>query len=391
MRIAYYDAARIRLSREAAGQTGTHMQAEALVTEAVGAPFRVETLEIDDPRPGEVRVRLAGCGVCHTDLVARDGDLPFSFPGVLGHEGAGVVEAVGEGVTSVREGDRVVIGWPWCGRCRNCLTGNPRFCLDLGPLITTGGRPDGSTALRRPGGGAVHSHFFGQSSFATSAITSERALVPVGDSVPLAAVGVLACGIATGAGAVLNAVRPQPGSSVVIYGAGAVGLAAVMAARSTAATAIVAVDPVASRRALARKYGATEVIDPATAGDVVAAVHEICGGPADASFECTGIGPVIRQAIDSVGMLGTACLIGAAPAAAEFSADHLSTLWGKRIIGTLGGESVSSRFIPTLLALHEQGRFPFTDLIEYFPLDRVDDAVAASASGEVVKPVLMLS
>ena len=268
--------------------------------------------------------------------------------------------------------------------------GSPRFCLDLGPLITMGGRPDGTTALRRPGGAAVHSHFW-QSSFATAAVTSGRALVPVGDSAPLAAVGVLACGIATGAGAVLNAVRPQPGSSVVVYGAGAVGLAAVMAARSTAATTIVAVDPVPSRRALARKYGATEVIDPAAVSDVVASVHEICGGPADAAFECTGIGPVIRQAVDSVGMLGTTCLIGAAPANAEFSADHLTTLWGKRIIGTLGGESVSSRFIPTLLDLHEQGRFPFTELIGYFPLDQVDDAVAASASGDVVKPVLVLS
>lgn len=364
------------------------MQVQALVTEAVGAPFRVEALDIDDPRPGEVRVRLAACGVCHTDLVAREGDLPFSFPGVLGHEGAGVVEAVGEGVTSVREGDAVVIGWPHCGQCRNCLSGNPRFCLGLGALVTAGARPDGTTALRRPGGQAIHSHFFGQSSFASHAITSERALVPADGSAPLAAVGVLACGIATGAGAVLNAVRPQPGSSLVIYGAGAVGLAAVMAARSTAATTIIAVDPVASRRALAAKYGATEVIDPAAAGDVVATVHEICGGPADAAFECTGIGPVIRQAIDSVGMLGTCCLIGAAPASAEFSADHLTTLWGKRIIGTLGGEGISSRFIPALLSLHEQGRFPFTDLIEYFPLDRVDDAVAASHSGEVVKPVL---
>jgi aryl-alcohol dehydrogenase len=203
-------------------------------------------------------------------------------------------------------------------------------------------------------------------------------------------VGVLACGIATGAGAVLNTLHLQAGSSLVVYGAGAVGLAAIMAARLTPATVVVAVEPNAARRDLAVKYGATEVIDPRAVDDVVATVHEVCGGPADAALDCTGILPVLRQAIDSVGMLGTAVLIGGAPAGAEFSADHLTTLWGKRIVGTLGGESQTSRFVPALLDLHDQGRFPFTDLIEYFPPDQVNDAVAASHRGEVVKPVLRL-
>jgi aryl-alcohol dehydrogenase len=362
----------------------------AAVTDAVGAPFAVEELRIDDPRSGEVRVRLAGCGLCHTDLAARAGDFPFRFPGVLGHEGAGIVEAVGPEVTSVQPGDHVVIGWPWCGQCRNCLAGQPRFCQSLGPLLGGGTRADGSTALRRAGGQPVHSHFFGQSSLATACVTAARALVPVQTAVPLAALSVLGCGIATGAGAVLNAVRPGPGSALVVYGAGAVGLGAVMAARCTAATTIVAVDPVAARRTLALKLGATEAIDPAGT-DVVATVHEICSGPADAAFECTGAGPVARQAIDSVGMLGTCCLIGGPRRNAEFSADHRTTLWGKRIVGTLGGEGVSTRFVPALLRLHEQGRFPFTELIEYFPLDKISDAAAAAQAGEVVKPVIRMS
>jgi aryl-alcohol dehydrogenase len=237
----------------------------------------------------------------------------------------------------------------------------------------------------------VHSHFFGQSSFATYALTSPAALVPVGAAVSLAAACVLACGIATGAGAVLNAVRPKPGSSLVVYGAGAVGLAAVMAARSTAATTIIAVDPVPSRRVLAGKLGATDVIDPRATRDVVGAVNEICRGPADAAFECTGVVPVVRQAIDSVGMLGTCCLIGTGQGDAEFSAHHRGTVWGKRIIGSLGGEGTSAEFVPALLRLYDQGRFPFTELIEYFPVDRIDDAVAAAESGEVVKPVLRMS
>jgi Zn-dependent alcohol dehydrogenase len=367
------------------------MRTTAAVTPERGAPFLIEDVDLDDPRPGEVRVALAACGVCHTDAVARDGDLPFPVPGVLGHEGVGYVDAVGDGVTSVSPGDTVLLGWPWCGRCRNCLAGQPRYCRELGPLLVGGGRPDGTTALTRSDGTPLHSHFFGQSSFARHAIVAERAVVRVRTSTPIEAVGVLACGIATGAGAVLNALRVEPGASIAVFGAGAVGLAAVMAARLTAATRIIAVEPNAGRREKAAKYGATEVIDPGESADVVAAITEICDGPADAALDCTGIAPVIRQAIDSVGMLGTAVLIGAAPAGAEFSADHLSTLWGKRIVGTLGGESQSGRFVPALLELHDQGRFPFTDLIEYFPLDELNDALAASHHGDVIKPVIRMA
>lgn len=364
------------------------MRSTAAVTERKGAPFELHDVDIDEPRPGEVRVAIEACGVCHTDAVARNGDLPFPTPGVLGHEGVGRVESVGDGITSVAVGDAVLLSWPWCGRCRHCLAGHPRYCLQLGPLLVGGGREDGSTSLSRPNGEPLHSHFFGQSSFARHAVVAERALVPVRTQTPLEAVGVLACGIATGAGAVLNALRLTPGSSLVVFGGGAVGLAAIMAARLTPATTVVAVEPNESRRALATKYGATEVIDPSAEADVVATIHEICGGAADAALECTGIGPVIRQTIDSVGMLGTALLIGAAPAGAEFSADHLTTLWGKRIVGTLGGESQSSQFVPALLSLHDQGRFPFTDLIEYFPMDQLNQAIDASHRGDVIKPVL---
>ena len=364
------------------------MRTTAAVTERRGAPFASQDVDIDEPRPGEVRVAITACGVCHTDAVARDGDLPFPTPGVLGHEGVGHVESVGDGVRSVSVGDAVLLSWPWCGHCRNCLAGQPRYCLQLGSLLVGGGRQDGSTALSRPSGDPLHSHFFGQSSLARHAIVAERALVPVQTQTPLEAVGVLACGIATGAGAVLNALDLAPGSSLVVFGGGAVGLAAIMAARLTPATTIVAVEPIPSRRALATKYGATDVVDPRAEGDVTGAIHEICGGTADAALDCTGIGPVIRQTIDSVGMLGTAMLIGAAPAAAEFCADHLSTLWGKRIVGTLGGESQSSRFVPALLKLHDQGRFPFTELIEYFTFDQLNEAIEASHRGDVVKPVL---
>jgi aryl-alcohol dehydrogenase len=367
------------------------MRATAAVFEKLFTPLRVAEVEVDSPGPGEALVKVVASGVCHTDAIARDGDMPFPAPGVLGHEGAGIVAAVGSDVTNVGVGDKVVIGWPWCGACRNCLDGQPRYCLDLGPLVLRGGRADGTTSLRRLDGSPLNSHFFGQSSFASYSVCSARALVVVDPSVDVGLLGPLACGISTGAGAVLNALRPGAGSSVVIYGAGAVGLSAVMAARLTPATSIIAVDLLASRLSLARELGATETIDVSAPGvDPVAAVHEICGGPADFSLDCTGNVSVLRQAADSVGMRGTVTLIGGAPAGASFALDHMSTLWGKRVIGTLGGEGRSASLISALIRLNKQGRFPYDRLIEVFPLDRVNEAFEASRSGDVIKPVLRM-
>jgi len=367
------------------------MRATAAVFEKLFTPLTVTEVDVDSPGPGEVLVRVAATGVCHTDAIARDGDMPFPPPGVLGHEGAGVVAAVGPGVTNVSEGDKVVIGWPWCGACRNCLDGQPRYCLQLGPLVLSGGRPDGTTALRRLDGTPLHSHFFGQSSFASYSLCAASALVPVPADAPVEILGPLACGIGTGAGAVLNALRPWIGSSVVVYGAGAVGLSAVMATRLTGATTIIAVDRLASRLSLARELGATETIDVSAPGiDPVATVQEICGGPADFSLECTGVIDVLRQAADSVGMRGTVTLIGGAPAGAPFSLDHMSTLWGKKVIGTLGGEGRSVSLIGALIELNKQGRFPYDKLITEFPLEQVNDAFEASHSGDVVKPVLRM-
>jgi aryl-alcohol dehydrogenase len=347
-------------------------------------------VEIDEPGQGEALVKIVATGVCHTDALARDGDMPFPAPGVLGHEGAGIVEAVGAGVTNVAVGDKVVIGWPWCGQCRNCLEGQPRYCLQLGPLVIAGSRADGTTALRRLDGSPLHSHFFGQSSFASYSICAASALVPVGPDVDVALLGPLACGISTGAGAVLNALRPFTGSSIVIYGAGAVGLSAVMAAGLTAATHIIAVDRLPARLAFARELGATETIDVSTGLDPVAAVSEICGGPADFAMDCAGNVDVLRQAADSVGMRGTVALIGGAPAGASFSLDHMSTLWGKKVVGILGGEGRSESLINTLITLNQQGRFRYDRLIQTFPLDQVNEALEASHSGDVIKPVLLM-
>jgi aryl-alcohol dehydrogenase len=365
------------------------MRITAAVVDGLHGRFDVRDVEIGEPGRGEVLVKVAAAGICHTDVAARDGDLPFPLPGVLGHEGAGTVVAVGEGVSEVREGQAVVIGWPWCGQCRACLAGEPRYCQSVFALASSGGRQDGSSALREPDGQRLSSHFFGQSSFATHSLTYASSLVPVPDRLPVGLMGPLACGLATGAGAVFHAVRPLPGASVAVYGAGAVGLAAIMACLNSAATTIVAVDRHEPRLALAKKLGATHTVNT-TQEDPVRAIRDICGGPADYAVECTGVVTVVRQVVDSVGMLGTCVLIGGTPDGAELSVDHASTLRGKSIVGVLGGGGRSTELIGALMDLYAQGRFPFDRLIEFFPLDRIEDAVEASRRGEVIKPVLTM-
>ncbi|WP_211881125.1 NAD(P)-dependent alcohol dehydrogenase [Pseudarthrobacter albicanus] len=369
------------------------MKINALVVEEKNAPFVREELELEAPGPGEVLVRIVATGVCHTDANTQAGDLPLPLPGVLGHEGSGVVEAVGPGVENLAPGDHVIMGWPFCGECRNCLRGEHRYCARLGEALVGGSRfmgPDaGTSGYSRADGTPVSGHFFGQSSFADYSLAMASALVKVDQDIPLELVGPLACGITTGAGAVFNTARPEPGESLVVYGAGAVGLAAVMAARNTPATTIIAVDLHDSRLELAREFGATHTINPTTT-DTLAEIRRICGGPADYVLECTGSIRVLEEAAEAIGMLGTLILIGGAPAEARFSVDHLRTLWGKRIVGTLGGSSTSARLIPALISLYRQGRFPFDRLVTYYSLDQIDQAMADSKSGSTIKPVLRI-
>lgn len=369
------------------------MKIDAYVVEGVNAPFVREELELDPPGPGEVLVRVVATGVCHTDLNTQSGDVPLPLPGILGHEGSGVVEALGEGVTDFEIGDHVVMGWPYCGECRNCVRGEHRYCERIGEALCGGhrlrGPLAGTSAYHRANGGPISGHFFGQSSFANYSIADASSLVKVDKDIPLELLGPLACGITTGAGAVFNTAQPEPGESVVIFGAGAVGLAAVMAAATTAAATIIAVDLHDSRLELATEFGATHTIN-SKHEDAIARILEICGGPANYVIDCTGSVKVIEMAAEAVGMLGTLILIGGAPAEARVSFDHLRTLWGQRIVGTLGGGSTSRQLIPGLLALYKRGRFPFDRLVKTYSFDDIDTAIAEAGSGATVKAVLVL-
>lgn len=368
------------------------MKIRALVVEAKDAPFEVQEIELAEPGRGEALVRIAAAGVCHTDAITRAGDMPMPFPCVLGHEGSGTVESVGPGVTTLVPGDKVIIGWPSCGECHNCLDGHPRYCLRSGEALVSGrrfkGELKGTSAYSR-NGKEINGHFFGQSSFATHSVVSADAVVKVADDVPLELLGPLACGLATGAGAVLNEARPRLGDSILVVGVGAVGLAAIMAARNSGVTTIIAADVHDSRLDMARDFGATHTINSRTA-DLVAEVAQITGSTVDFAFDCTGVIAVIETMAQTVGMLGTLVLIGGAPAGASFSLDHLSTLWGKRVIGVLGGGGRSGQLIPALVELHRQGRFPFDRLVRYYEFDQIEQALADSASGKVIKPILRM-
>ena len=374
------------------GQMANTMQIRALLVEQKDAPFVEQEIELEEPARGEALVRIVAAGVCHADQITRHGDMPMPFPSVLGHEGAGIVEQVGEGVTQVAPGDKVIIGWPSCGECRNCLDGQPRYCLRTGEALVSGrrfkGERAGTSAYSR-NGKPINGHFFGQSSFATYSITSADALVKVPGEAPLELLGPLACGLATGAGAVLNEARPRLGDSVLIVGVGAVGLAATMAARNSGVTRIIVADLHDHRLEMAQEFGATHTINSGST-DLVEAVRKITGATVDFAIDCTGVIPVIEQLAETVGMLGTLVLVGGAPANARFSLDHLRTLWGKRVIGVLGGGGRSGQLIPALVELYQQGRFPFDKLVRYYKMNEIEQALADSKSGDVVKPILRM-
>lgn len=364
------------------------MKVTAAVVPSKGEPLVMQELELDDPRPGEVRVRMVASGICHTDAIVRDQWYEVPLPAVLGHEGAGVVEAVGEGVSRVGVGDHVVMSFASCGQCDLCLSGHPAYCATFYDLNFSGRRPDGSAAYTGDGGETVTSHFFGQSSFATHANVYERCLVKVPESAPLELLAPLGCGIQTGAGAILNRLNPPAGSSVVVFGAGAVGMAAVLAAVVAEAGTIIAVDPVASRRAFAEELGATHTVDP-NDGDPVERIREITGGGAEYALDTTGVPAVFRQLSDCLGTLGHGAMVGATTPGTEGTVDIGTTLLsGQTLHMVIEGDAVPQVFVPRLIGLYEQGRFPFDRLVKHFAFEDINDGFAASESGEVLKPVI---
>ncbi|WP_005036516.1 NAD(P)-dependent alcohol dehydrogenase [Holophaga foetida] len=362
------------------------MKITAAVVHEKSGPFRLESVELDEPREDEILVRIVGCGVCHTDLVARDQHLPVPLPAVFGHEGSGVVERVGSRVTKVQPGDHVVMSYLTCGTCPSCLKGMPSHCPSFLPLNVAGVRPDGTTTLSQ-NGAPVRGSFFGQSSFATYALARERNVVKVSKEVPLEILGPLGCGVQTGAGGVLNSLKPPVGSSIVVFGAGSVGMSAVLAAQAAGCAVIIAVDIQPERLRQAAQLGATHTLNPKDRNPVEE-IRRITGIGADYSLECTALPQVLRQAVDCLRVGGTCGLIGVAAPGVEVALEMATLLDGRTIKGIVEGDSNPDIFIPQLIELYRQGKFPFDRLIRTYSLDQINQAVEDSEKGRVLKAIV---
>ena len=363
------------------------MNVTAAVVRGAGEAFTIETVTLDEPQSDEVLVRVVAVGICHTDVAVQHGHIPVPLPAVLGHEGAGIVEAVGRDVTTVRPGAHVVMSQALCGHCRRCTAGQPAYCEHAAALSLGGRREDGTTPLH-DANGPLSGNFVGQSSFASHAIVKARNVYELDADLPLDVLAPIGCGVMTGAGAIFNDARPVPGASVVVVGCGTVGLAAIMAAKVAGAAQIVGIDVQPSRLALASRVGATAIID--VNDDTVARVQELTGGGADVAIEASGVPAAGVTAVSSTHATGHTVIVGAAPFGSVLALDWWTLGAGRHVQGSVIGSSDPVVDIPRLVGLWRSGALPLDALVTQFPFAAINEAVAAAASGTAVKPVLVM-
>lgn len=364
------------------------MRTTVALVEEPGGGFVLDEVELDDPRPDEVLVRIVASGLCHTDLTVPTMLPAEMFPKVLGHEGVGVVEGVGADVDGIAVGDHVVLSFASCRACEPCRSGHVGYCEQSMMLNYLGMRGDGSTTMRR-GEQPVFGSFFGQSSFARHALATAANCVLVDRELDLTLLAPFGCGFQTGAGTVLNVLDPQPGDTLAVFGVGAVGLAAIAAAAGTGVGTVVAVDPQESRRREAERYGAV-ALDPTEDGaePIEERVRAATGGGASYAIDTTALEPVVLQAQHALRPRGTLVALGLG--AAEYTVDAVDLLQsGKIIRSSIEGEADPLVTIPELIAMRAAGTFDVDHLVTTYPFERIADAVADAEAGKVVKPVLV--
>jgi aryl-alcohol dehydrogenase len=363
------------------------MRITAAVAWQPGQPFTVETVDIEEPRADEVLVRVIASGLSHTDLLAREQILPVLLPAVLGREAAGVVERVGAAVTKLVPGDHVVLTFRTGEVQPSTTNGAPFYGEDVFALNFSGLRPDGSSPLRR-GGERVAGAFFGQSSFATYALATEANAVKVSKDVGFPVLATFGGDVQAGAGAVINTLHPRPACSIAVFGVGAVGLGAIMAARLAGCHPIVAVDVKASRLELAEALGATYSFDP-DGIEPVEAIRRATAGGAEFSIETTGDRRAFSQALACLSLRGV-CALAATPTPELEVALNVAQLAGRSLRSCIFGDGVPQVLVPRLIELHKQGRFPVDQILREYPLAHVNEAAGDVSSGIAVKPILMM-
>ena len=359
----------------------------AVVTEKE-KKFEFKQVEIDEPKAHEVLIKIVATGLCHTDLSVRDGVLPTHFPVVLGHEGAGIVEKTGSHVTNLKKGDHVVLSYGSCGHCRPCAEGDTAYCLQLEPLNFMNKRQGSEEAIFTTENEKLNGAFFQQSSFGTFAIAHERNTVKVDQEVDLKLLGPLGCGIQTGAGTVMNTLNPKAGTSIAVFGVGSVGLSAIIAAKNAGCAQIIAVDINPERLKLSKELGATYSINSKET-DPVKKLMEICTEGVDYAVEASGIKAVAEQAFNALANRGTLAIVGAPAGGTEYAFDANEMInHGKKVRGVVEGDSIVKVYIPRLIELYKQGRFPFDKLVTYYKFEDINTAVEDMKAGKVIKPIL---
>ncbi|GGU86367.1 NAD(P)-dependent alcohol dehydrogenase [Lentzea flava] len=357
----------------------------AAVLRSAEGPYELEEIVLEDPAPDQVLVQLAGTGLCHTDTLLRAPGFT-KLPVIGGHEGAGVVQEVGAAVRGIAVGDHVVLSFGSCGACHSCLGARPAYCQEFQARNMSCREPDGSTPARALNGDAVGARWFQQSSFATHALATARNVVVVDRTLPIDMLGPLGCAVQTGAGSVFSVLRVQPGTALLVCGAGAVGLSAVMAARVAGAGVVIAVDQHESRLKLARELGATHVVHDTGPG-LTEQVNAITGEGVEYALDTTGVPEVITAAIGAVRPPGIVGLVGMQRG--DLAVGPLDLGLGRTLVGIVEGDSVPQQLIPRLCSLWRRGEFPFDRMIRQYPLSEINEAERACLAGEVVKPIVL--
>lgn len=368
------------------------MKSSAAVVASRGAAPTIERFDLGEPAPGEIAVRIAATGICRTDLHIRDGGYPVpEFPVIPGHEGAGVVTAIGSAVTDVRPGDHVLLTYPFCGKCPNCLRGAMAYCEHGFALSFGGARLDGSSGWRREDDGTrVNGHVFQQSSFASHTLAAASSAVILDRELPLDLAPAFGCGVSTGAASALNVMDLRPTSRLAVLGTGTVGLAALMMAHHLGVRQIIAVDTNPGRLETASGLGATHTVD-ASDREARDAIKRLTGGGADYIFDTTGHPAVLADALDSLAMTGTVVMAGGAPAGTRASLNMSSLLNGRTVRGTIQGDADARTLVPHLIELYRQGRFPVGRLVSHYRFAEIKRAIDDMEAGQVIKPILRMT
>lgn len=366
---------------------------QALVLDNVGAEFQLRDIQVDDPLEDEVLVRMISSGICHSDLGVQNGNIGLGpvFPCILGHEGAGVIAKLGAGVTGLEVGDQVLLSFNFCGKCRICNLGRPASCTAWGGLNFGFMRSDGGLNVGvQSNGEPVRGVFFGQSSFAGYTLASPRSCVKVAKDVDITYLGPLGCGIQTGAGTVLNVLKPKVSDRVAIWGLGGVGISALLATKALGVKTIIAIDLLSSRLDLALELGASHAINGADK-DILEQIAKITDGDMlDYVVEATGIVPCMRMAWDSLAIFGTLAQIGMPKDGTEAPIQVVpGVAMQKTWLGILEGDAYPPEFIPKLVEMVAAGTMPVEKISRLFPISKFQDAIDAMKQGTVMKPILV--